>query len=692
MNNRALAAVLSLLAPSVCAVGQGSAGAHARQSSLKEHFDAASAFQAKGDLNQAFVEYELFLADALHRVANGRAETGEYPEAAPAFEEAITLDPNNVALRLDYAEAALSAHDSLKAQGIAQQLLASLPPASRDKRIPKLHWLIGQALLGMTDSLGAKRQFTLAVAADPSFENQYAMAEADLGLPDKESAAKVFAKMLAQFGDSAHNHMEIGLAYARADFSEMAIPEFKKVLAMDPSMREAHYCLGAAYLSRSGDTGFPQAEAEFHKELALHPDDFFSYYELGYEAMKLHHLENAAHDLNRAATLNPSSDDTFLLLGELYGEMNDTANQEVALRKAIQVCTDPSRNHYQIRGAHYQLGLLLMQKGKTDEGKKELQISEQLLLENRALDKANMTGESMQRFPPPNADTVASPKAVAELKQFEQEIGPAIADSFNNLGVITAQQQNYSAAESFFKQAAVWNPEADDLDFNWGRAAFGAHDYNQSVLCLTRYLLEHPDDERVRVPLGMSEFELSDYAGAVGTLAPLGSQLDAVPLIAYAYAESLVKTGDTDHGILRLEQLEAAHPDFEPVPVALGAALAYEKQYAKAERELRRALQLRPGDLAAKSDLAATLLATGGKDEAESLLRELTVSEPNNPAVLYQLGKLQIDRGNAKEAITNLQAAEKLAPHDNAIREELTVANGELSQGTSTKKSPSGSQ
>lgn len=674
MNSRTFVAIFSLVAAGLSAACQSAASAHPRQLSLKEHFDSAAAFQSKGDLEQALVQYELFLAEALHRVANGRAETGEYPEAAPVFDEALALDPNNTALKMDYAEAALSAHDLLVVQRIAKQLLVSFPNGSRDKRIAKLHWLMGQALLGMNDSIEAKQQFTEAIATDPSFENQYALAEADLGLLDKEGAAKVFAKMLAQFGNSAHIHMEFGLAYARAEFAEQAIPEFEKVLAMDPTMRDAHYCLGAAYVSRSGDTGFPRAEVEFRKELALHPDDFFSYYELGYEAMKLHHQEEAVRDLNRAATLNPRSDDTFLLLGELYGNLNDTANQEIALRKAIQVCTDPSRNHYQIRGAHYQLGLLLMQKGKTDEGKKELQISEQLLLENRALDKANMTGASILRFPAPKDDTVASPRAIAELKQFEQQIGPAIADSFNNLGAITAQQQNYLAAEGFFEQAAVWNPAADDLDFNWGRAAFGARDYNQAVICLARYSGHHPDDERARVPLGMSEFELSDYAGAVSTLAPLGSQLNAVPLVAYAYAESLVKTGDTDHGIARLEQLEAAHPDFELVPVALGAALVQEKQYAKAKTELRRALQLKPGDLAAKNDLAVTLLALGQKSEAELLLMELKASEPNNSAVFYELGKLQLDRGDRKEAIVNLEAAAKLAPQDDAIHQELLLA------------------
>jgi tetratricopeptide (TPR) repeat protein len=673
-NSCGFFAAALLLTPSISAA-QRAASPHPGESPMQQRYDAAISLLAKGDIQQAKIQYELFLADALHRVAIGRAEVGKYPEAAPLFDEALVLDPGNTALKMDYVEAALYAHDTAKVQRMAQQLLASFPPGSRDTRIPKLHSLLGQALLGVNDPLAARQQFLQAFAAKPSFENEFAVAEADLALLDKDSATKLFVKMLAQFGNSAHNHMQFGLAFARAEFPELAIPEFKKVVAMDGAMRDAHYCLGAAYLSRSGDTAFPQAAEEFHKELALHPDDFFSYYELGYEAMKLNHLDEAVSDLNRAAALNPHSDDTFLLLGELYGNMDKTAQQEVALRKAIQACTDPSKNHYQIRGAHYQLGLLLMQEGKTDEGKKEMQISENMLLQNRALDKANLTGESILRFPPPNADTVVDPKAIVQLDRFEQQVGPAIADSFNNLGVIAAQTDDFSAADVLFKQAAMWNPGMDDLDYNWGRAAFGAHDYRQAVDCLTRYMKAHPGDNRPRVALGMSEFELADYSSAVATLAPLGIQMDTVPLVAYAYAESLVKTGDTDHGISRLERLEDARPDLEIIPVALGAAFAHEKEYTKSEVQLRRALQLKPSDLQAKQDLASALLALGRQNEAEPLLVELAKSKSNDPAVFFQLGKLELDRGDQQDAIAHLEIAAKLAPQDHLVQQELARAN-----------------
>jgi tetratricopeptide (TPR) repeat protein len=670
------AGIATILLISFSAVsGQGTSTARTAESPLQKHYDAAEALQAKGDLAQAATEYKLFLAEALHRVANGRAQVGEYSEATSLFDESLALNPNNPALEMDYAEAALDAHDLSKAQHLAQGLIDSSPKNERDLRMAKLHWLLGQVMLGIVDVNRARDQFVAAVAISPTFENQYALAQAYLAMLDKNSAAKLFAKMLVQFGDSAQIHMRFGLAYANADFPDDAIPEFKKALARNDRLLDAHYSLGASYLSKSGDTAFAEAEVEFRKELSFHPGDFYSYYELGHLAMTEHQLPEALADLTRAGGLNPNSDDTFLMLGDLDSQLGKTADEEAALRRAIQVCTDPSRNHYQIRGAHYELGLLLIQEGKTEEGKKEMKMAEDLLLQNRKLDAANLAGKSIIRFPSRKADAITDPTAAARVKQFEEQVGPVIADSFNNLGAFSAQTQDYASASDYFKQASQWNPGMDGLDYNWGRAAFGARDYRQAAICLSRYMQAHPDDARPRVPLGMSQFMLLDYSSAVNTLSPLSAQLDTIPLLAYAYAQSLVKTGDADQGIARLERLEKADPNLALVPVALGDAFISEKQYEKAEAQLRTALHINPADKNAQFDLALTLIALGEKGEAQSLLKKLADQpETNDPKIFYQLGKLQLDQGDTDAAVTSLEAAARLAPDDDAIRLELTKA------------------
>ncbi len=668
-------AVSTILLLATTVFGQGISKAHLAVSPLQQHYDAAQSMQAKGDVAQAASDYRMFLAEALHRVANGRAQSGEYSEAAPLFEQALAFAPNDSAIKMDYAEAALDAHDLLKAQHLAQELIDSSPKGARDLRSAKLHWILGQVYLGIVDVDGARNQFLAAVSISPTFENQYALAQAYLAMLDKNSAAKVFAKMLAQFGESAQIYMQFGLAYANADFPDEAIPEFKKALARNDRLPDAHYSLGASYLSKSGDTAFAEAEPEFRKELSFHPDDFYSYYELGHMAMSQHQLPEAVRDLTRAGELNPYSDDTFLMLGDLDSQLGKLAEEEAALRRAIQVCTDPSRNHYQIRGAHYELGLLLIQEGRTEEGRKEMQTAEDLLLQNKKLDAANLAGKSIVRFPSQTADVIKDPAAAAKLKQFEEQVGPVIAYSFNNLGAFSAQSQDYASASAYFKQAFDWNPDMYGLDYNWGRAAFGAKDYHQAVICLSRYLQANPDDARPRVPLAMSEFMLSDYNGVVKTLSPLSEQLGAVPLSAYAYAESLVQTGEMDEGISRLENLEKANPGMVMVPVALGQAFATEKQYRKSEAQLRTALQIDPANKNAKFDLAITLIALDQKDEAQSLLKEL-VQEPgtSDPKVYFQLGQLQLDLGDINAAINNLEAAAKLASSDTAIRLELSEA------------------
>lgn len=661
----------------VCATGvygQGAVKSHSAASSLQEHYNSAETFQGKGDLTHAASEYKLFLAEALHEVANGRAHVGRYPEAVPLFDEALVLTPNDAVLEMDYAEAALDAHDLPKAQHLTQNLINASSKSVRDRRSAKLYWLLGQTLLGMDNNKEAREQFATAVTIDPTFENQYALSQAYLAMLDKNDAAKIFAKMLAEFGDSAQIHMEFGLAYGNADFPEEAIPEFRKALARNDKLLDAHYSLGASYLRRSGDSAFSQAETEFRRELSIHPNDFLSYYELGYIAMKEHHLSEAVRDLTRAAALNPRSDDTFLLLGDLYSELRRPAEQEAALRKAIQACTDPSRNHYQIRGAHYQLGLLLIQQGKTDEGKKEMQIAQDLLLENRKLDVANLEGKPILRYPARKADRITDPAAATELEQFEQRMAPPVADSFNNLGVIDAEKEDYAAASSYFKQAAKWNPTMDGLDYNWGRAAFGARDYRQAVLCLNRYMQLQPDDARARVPLGMSQFMLSEYKDAIDTLAPLQPQMETVPLLAYAYADSLIKTGQTIEGIDRLLHLEATHPNFNLAPATLGYAFAAQHEYPKAELQLRSALRMNPSDEEAKYNLALVLVALNRRSEAEVLLTDLEQSDRKNPEVYYQLGRLQLNAGNTNAAITSLEAAARLAPNDDVIRLQLAAA------------------
>ena len=118
--------------------------------SMQQHYDSAVHFQSAGNTGQAKLEYRLFLADALHRLAKDRSQIGEYPRAVPLFDQALNLTPNDPVVALDYAEASLVARDRQKAKSLAQGVLAA------DSKNARAHLLLGRAFLGMNENKQAK--------------------------------------------------------------------------------------------------------------------------------------------------------------------------------------------------------------------------------------------------------------------------------------------------------------------------------------------------------------------------------------------------------------------------------------------------------------------------------------------------------------------------------------------------------
>ena len=84
-----------------------------------------------------------------------------------------------------------------------------------------------------------------------------------------------------------------------------------------------------------------------------------------------------------------------------------------------------------------------------------------------------------------------------------------------------------------------------------------------------------------------------------------------------------------------------------------------------AERELRRALDLEPGNSDAALRLGASLVAQGRAKEAEESYRKLLKTHPDDWRPYHFLGALLYDMNRYEEAIAIFQQAAKLAP-DNA--------------------------
>ena len=60
--------------------------------------------------------------------------------------------------------------------------------------------------------------------------------------------------------------------------------------------------------------------------------------------------------------------------------------------------------------------------------------------------------------------------------------------------------------------------------------------------------------------------------------------------------------------------------------------------------------------------------------EAKKLLEEVLKQDPKYADGYYQLGKLQLEEGDVKTAITNLEAGSKLSPNSDYIHYQLAMA------------------
>jgi tetratricopeptide (TPR) repeat protein len=610
-------------------------------------------------------------------------------------------------VNLNYAALRLQQGNPKEAQVFAETAVKEGPEN------PQAQYMLGSALFQQQDYRGAREHLEKAVVSSPKFQIGYLLGLTYIKLNDLNRATVLFNEMVIGLGDTPEIHVLLGRAYREGDFLDQSVAELKKAISKDSKIKMAHYLLAMAYLERDGDSGFAEAAPEFDAELKINPRDARTHYMIGYIALKRHDTKLAESELTRAAELDPENPDPLVSLGQLYADSNRLSEAEKTFRRAILLTKDPARNGYQINRAHYSLGRILLQTGREDEGKKELQISAELR------DKPHSQARGSAEVPdtpsidsnslkPTEIESSISPEDAKKVKAYADQLRPAIADSYNNLGVIAAGDRDFTSAMDYFAKAGEWNPSLQTLDRNLGMAAFYANRFDAAVESLGKHLKQQPDDLRARAALGLSLFALKQYGKVLETLQPIQKDVDGDPGLSYAYAVSQVKTGAYTEGIARLHALEKADPNSADVHTLLGEAFVDQGEYAEALDEYHRALAINPGsqrthylaglalirqgnpaeaadelrtalkldptDVGSKYHLAFSLIQMQKQQEALPLLREVIQQDPKYADAYYQLGKLQLEQGDTGQAISNLEMGTQLNPDSDYTHYQLALA------------------
>jgi tetratricopeptide (TPR) repeat protein len=709
---------------------------------LTREFQAAKTSLAAQDLAGAEQHYRSTIAIGLRQIGNLSLSENNFDVATNYLDEAVSLTPDDNGLQVEAAVAWFRKGDPKKAKSMIEVVL------QRDPGMARAHNVLGRLLLFEGSAKAAVSELKAAVDLHDDLETSYFLAIALLKTKQQADAAQVFQKLQATMGDSAALHVLFGRAYLVTHYPGPAMEEFRKAVDLDPKYPRAHSLLGYATLEFMGESGYPAARKLFEQELTIQPKSYLTLVLLGITTVSLRDYAAAESALLRASRIRPDGAASYLYLGETYTATRRYSAAVSVLNKYVALAHNPEEFHRDLGRAYFLLGQNLLRLDKRDEAQKALARSRELreaefkydqehmfydqehqveasegteshtservagTLEAGAAEDSRSTQAMAQGGLPAEGavqhQSAPTPNESPAAKKYRRFVADTLASSYNDLGVMRAQESKFSEASSFFKRAATWKSDLPGLDRNWGLAAYRAELFQEAIPPLERHVSAQPDDAVARRVLGVCYFTADNFEKTVLVLRPLLSNPPDDPALLFAWGTALVKTHQPDTGEKILRLLLEKHSDNPSVHFLLGQAYAEQEDYPNALRELQTSLELdpklaeahyymglvylhqsnfelaakelyqelnlRPGDPLTSYRLAFALRSQGRVNEAAQLLLQVVKSKPDYEPAQFELGRALLEQGDTERAIASLETAEKLVPDHEATYFQLSQA------------------
>src|SRR6266404_6287126 len=572
------------------------------QDRLRQHYEAAEAEARAGNLAGAETEYTAILAEGYRAVGRIYSAQQKHKQAIAAIEAAALYQPASDETLSDLAITYFDSGQFDKALQPLNRAIALNPQS------PSAHSLLGKTYFALREYDKAATELKAALEFGANdFDTSFTLAIAYLQQRQFPDARRVFDWMLQHLGDRAELHVVIGRAFRVAGRLPEAIDEFKKAIALNPTLARVHDNLALAYLMNEGASRLVDAEREFKTELVSNPDEFFANYYLGIVYIFQRKWELAIAFLKNASRVQADNPDPYFQLGQAYQELQKHDQAIAALKQAIALNPDLAHNKFQVTAAHYRLAQSLLKVGHVEAGQKELRLSSELKAEAFKMAQTSGTGPSTMGTPQlpdqedklPVAGSVASPttrsnvpdeKAIREFESAEAYYAKILAASHSSIGLLRADRGDFRAAAEQFRLAANWNPQQEDLDYNLGLAYFRSEAYKEALSPLEREVKTHPQNIPARWLLGLSSFMSADYPRSSELLTDVLASGSTNVDLYYAFASSLIKQGKTDLAGQAIQQMTKVTGDSPQLHVLLGQQHYAQGDNARALDEVNAAL------------------------------------------------------------------------------------------------------
>jgi len=174
------------------------------------------------------------------------------------------------------------------------------------------------------------------------------------------------------------------------------------------------------------------------------------------------------------------------------------------------------------------------------------------------------------------------------------------------------------------------------------------------------------DSAEVRLLMGTAKFVGRDYHGAISDLKAAIDMNPNLPDVYSYYGLGLLYTGDQAGAQAAFEKELQHNPNNFDANLRMGFLLRNDQQYDRAFPYLERALELRPGDMSARFQIASLRLAQGKEAWARTELESIVKEAPSfleahvTLATIYFREKLK-SQGERERAIVDELNAQRQA-------------------------------
>ena len=603
------------------------------------------------------------LADAHWGLANAYEGLQRYQEAFEEMKQVVTLDPNNLDVRVRLGNYYLMGSKQSPA-GISEAERLAKDVLQKDGNHIEGHILMGSVLFTQDHKTEAFAELNRAIEIDPSrVESYLSLARFHARTNDFTTAESIYQRAISVNGKSALAHYEYGKFLVQLTRLDAAEAEFQKAVQVDGNNREARFILASFYLvnrrldkaedaykalaeldkdkpeGRSVLADFYSATGRMDEAIAIYkevvaksPDYTQGHYRLA-EIMLMKGDAPGAKDEIANILKNDAKDRQALILrarSEIQsGEPSDLKVAIEDLKEVLKQEPNSRAGLYFMAEANFRLTQIDQARAFANDldrnypdylpGKlMQVQIN---LASGDAKSALQLASQLQERLAKASPDRDTSPQILVDLR----------ANALVAHGSAALQLRDTKTARRDFLAARDAAPNSTDVYVNLASVA----------------LAENKPDEAIAFYQSALAIDGANFKSLRGMISIYAAQ------------------NRIDQAHARVDQSLNAQPNNASLHFLKGQVYGFEQNAQGAEAEFRRALEIDPNYLAAYSALGALFVNTNQQDRAIQEYQKIVERRPENSAAYTLIGMLEMNRQNIDAAVDYYRKA--LARDDNAI-------------------------